>query len=791
MNLRRAIPDDATALAHVHVDSWRAAYRGLVPDEFLDSLDYCQRSLRFRESLATGSGETYLAEKDGEPFGILTVGACRDADLDRVTAGEIWGIYLAPQHWRKGLGRALFQRAEQMLQARGYTLATLWVLEGNQQARRFYEAMGFETDGASRVLNLGAPLKAIRYRKYWQVAASSYQARQAAYLESEIESGFSPFRDIVGVFNQIARLALGRGPLNQDAFRAAIKWINIRRDCADFALAGLLRILYRYLDSPLLTPQLRKEIEAAILDFCYWYDQPGVRGMCFHTENHQILFHSCELLAGQLFRDDTFRNDGRTGEWHSAHGAELARQWMDQRARFGFSEWLSNCYFEEDLLALLNLYDFSQDPDIRRQAGLLADTLLLEIALHQFRGVMATTHGRTYAPLILHERQASTTAIAWLVFGLGALHPRTNLALAALCTSDYVCPPILHTIAHDQREEITLRERHGLNVEDASAFGLHPDEIADNMFFWACQTARHPAVRPTALRVAQIADDPWLVDFVNGVDGPLAACRKLIEDAGGVFDGDAVNTALSEANLITFRTPDYQLSCAQDFRPGKPGYQQHIWQATLAPEAVVFTTHPGTDDESGEHTSRPNFWAGNRWLPRAAQHRNVAVCVHHVPPDDPRPYSHAYFPRDRFDQVMQQGNWVLAKKDAGYLALYSQQAARWIEQGLYAGVELRADAPDNIWICEMGNAAQYGSFENFVRAILAAPIRCDALRAVYTSPTVGEICFGWTGPLTVAGREIPLHGYPRFSNPYGETELNERRYVIRQGDKKAVIDFSV
>ena len=173
MNLRRATPDDATALAHVHVDSWRSAYRGLVPDEFLDGLDYDQRALRFREALVAGSEETYLAEENGEPFGIPTLGACRDADVDQNTTGEIWGIYLAPKVWRKGLGRALFQHAEQMLQSRGYTQAALWVLEGNQQARRFYEAMGCETDGASRLLNLGASLKVIRYRKYWQVAEST------------------------------------------------------------------------------------------------------------------------------------------------------------------------------------------------------------------------------------------------------------------------------------------------------------------------------------------------------------------------------------------------------------------------------------------------------------------------------------------------------------------------------------------------------------------------------------------------------------------------------------------
>ncbi len=91
----------------------------------------------------------------------------------------------------------------------------------------------------------------------------------------------------------------------------------------------------------------------------------------------------------------------------------------------------------------------------------------------------------------------------------------------------------------------------------------------------------------------------------------------------------------------------------------------------------------------------------------------------------------------------------------------------------------------------MGNDALHGSFENFVRAVLAEPIQCDALRTVYKSPSLGEICFGWTGPLTVAGQAIPLHGYPRFSNPYCETELNERRYVIRHGDDAMAMDLSI
>lgn len=165
MNFCRATADDAAALARVHVDSWRAAYQGLVPDSFLDALSYERRTKNFRQWLEGDAAETYLVEDNGELRGFLTLGACRDSDAELGRTGEIWGIYLAPEHWRKGIGRVLCRRGEQILKSRGYTQATLWVFEENEQARRFYEAMGFETDGALKTLNPGAPLKAVRYRK--------------------------------------------------------------------------------------------------------------------------------------------------------------------------------------------------------------------------------------------------------------------------------------------------------------------------------------------------------------------------------------------------------------------------------------------------------------------------------------------------------------------------------------------------------------------------------------------------------------------------------------------------
>ena len=165
MEIRRATSDDAVALARVQIDSWRVAYRGLVPDSHLDSLDYELRAQRFREPPAQFAEERYLAEQNGEVLGFLTLGECRDGDVDPKTCGEIWAIYLEPGHWRKGIGTSLCRYGERILKARGYRSAMLWVFAGNDQARRFYEAMGFRPDGASKTLNPGAPLEAVRYRK--------------------------------------------------------------------------------------------------------------------------------------------------------------------------------------------------------------------------------------------------------------------------------------------------------------------------------------------------------------------------------------------------------------------------------------------------------------------------------------------------------------------------------------------------------------------------------------------------------------------------------------------------
>jgi hypothetical protein len=222
------------------------------------------------------------------------------------------------------------------------------------------------------------------------------------------------------------------------------------------------------------------------------------------------------------------------------------------------------------------------------------------------------------------------------------------------------------------------------------------------------------------------------------------------------------------------------LSCAQDYRPGSPGYQQHIWQATLSIDAMVFTNHPGSDNEKG----RPNFWAGNGLMPRAVQFENVLVCVHRLSGDNAFPFSHAYFPRAGFDEVIEGNHWTFGRKGNGYIALFSQTPVQRIGEE-----EVRAYAPENIWVCEMGQKAQWDNFEAFVERVQHSLVCCDGLHVRYASPSQGNIRFGWEMPLEVDGMVIPLRTNKRFDTPYCQCDFLDTKVMIERDGNKVILDF--
>ena len=169
------------AIAVVHVRSWQAAYRGLMPQDYLDGLDPARHHppatgavRRFRRAqwdrvLAEGGwprAGVLVAEIDEQVAGFAALGPTRDEGEDPAQIAEIAAIYLAPEAWGAGAGRQLMTASLDALTRAGYQQVTLWVLDSNERARRFYAAGGWQADGAVKVdARLGFPLSELRYRR--------------------------------------------------------------------------------------------------------------------------------------------------------------------------------------------------------------------------------------------------------------------------------------------------------------------------------------------------------------------------------------------------------------------------------------------------------------------------------------------------------------------------------------------------------------------------------------------------------------------------------------------------
>jgi len=163
-SVRRAVVDDALAIARIHVLTWQSAYRGIIPQDVLDGLSIPKRLEMWGDRLNRLEHSIWVLEADGEIQGWATVGPSRDADLK--DAAELYGIYLAPQYWSKGLGSLLYRRAEEAMGGYGRPEFTVWVLEANSRARRFYERNGYKPDGATRTATQeNVSLTELRHRK--------------------------------------------------------------------------------------------------------------------------------------------------------------------------------------------------------------------------------------------------------------------------------------------------------------------------------------------------------------------------------------------------------------------------------------------------------------------------------------------------------------------------------------------------------------------------------------------------------------------------------------------------
>lgn len=207
-------------------------------------------------------------------------------------------------------------------------------------------------------------------------------------------------------------------------------------DCADFALVPLLWTRTVYPER--LPVEMRERIDAAILNFRYWMDEPGNDVQWYFSENHALLFHTAAYLAGNLLSDADFIRSGRSGKDQSSVGRQRLIEWFDHFETAEMAEFNSATYFPIDLKGMTALFALAPDDDIRDRAGKAICRLITIIANSAHQGVITGAQGRSYEHSLCTADTLELTSIARLLWGKGSFGAHVNcLPQLALCLRDH------------------------------------------------------------------------------------------------------------------------------------------------------------------------------------------------------------------------------------------------------------------------------------------------------------------------------------------------------------------
>ena len=177
MNLRKVTEhDDFDAIGDIYVRSWQTAYRGIVPQDYLDGLTSDRWAKWLNDGDSGSHCDAYVVLHDGRYVGTSAIRAARDESM--AGWGEIISIYLLPEYFGKGYGAPLFRRAVSALAEQGFSRIYLWVLEENTRARKFYEKQGFCPNGDTAHIEIGG--KALAELRYVGGTGSPGECRDAA-----------------------------------------------------------------------------------------------------------------------------------------------------------------------------------------------------------------------------------------------------------------------------------------------------------------------------------------------------------------------------------------------------------------------------------------------------------------------------------------------------------------------------------------------------------------------------------------------------------------------------------
>lgn len=491
----------------------------------------------------------------------------------------------------------------------------------------------------------------------------------------------------------------------------------------DFAAIKLTWAYHRFARSGRLEPATMD----AIKTFFLTYDFQSK----YTSENHQILFHTARYLMASVYPTEVFGRYGLTGQTLQDAERIYLRAFITFRARQGWDEFDSGCYFTPVWEALCALNDFAPDESIRRLANMMLNVRLADMAVDTLDGMYCGAHGRIYERHALDHKYESTFFLQYLYLGGEQFEPDTWIPEAILST---FCPePIVKRIFSERPHAYETRER----VHAHCSTYLAPE--------------RPLPQEDVSLRKMTYMTPRYALGCVQGQD------------------------AYAPGSLAAWHT----------------GHQQHECDLTFAgaqTDCRIFTHHPG---HGGAEGAEHGYWTGDMLCNCGChfQHQRAVLALHSIPQEQEYGFIHAHLPRARFDEVRMLGSSVYVRQEQTYAMLRFVHPYRWVEEGPYAGREIISDGRKNGAVIEVCDAEEFDSFEGFIAQMECNTLELDEnnMKLTYRSILNGTLTLS-RGERTING-EVQAFDYPAFDSPYLYAAWDSGVITLKWGDEQLTYDF--
>ncbi len=467
------------------------------------------------------------------------------------------------------------------------------------------------------------------------------------------------------------------------------------------------------------------------------------------TENHLVMYYTGLYLAAQTWKGYGGKHwyTGKSSEENFREAEGWLNHWIKTTTTIGQGEFDSPTYHIVFLAPMVVLYQFAEDPAMKRKAEMMMHYLLADFAVEHLQGMYCGAHSRDYPYDAVEPKRAPMTAWAWLYFGQTAPVMRPGIVAAAL--SSYRMPEIIHHIATDRSRPYVHTETK--RVRNVIRFS---DQRNPLVYKYTYMTKNFALGSMQGGILQPIQEHTWDVTFVS-------------------------------------EKPNATLFTIHPFISGRE-------LGMFFPEEMKFTV----DEVARFHTyyGKEDKWVSSSPYERTFQHKNALIVLYNISKGTRFEHIDGFFPKDLDERVYEpfksesplESRWIFCRAGSTYIAYFPLKPYDWIEED--ECWRLRSHELKNGCIVEVASADEYSSFEDFQKAILSNKLIIvdfdQNLTVDYMTSAGNQMQFAYDGERLLNGRPIDFASYKLFNGPFLNAEVGSRKLEMRYKEMKLTLNFN-